>query len=46
MPYGQGAEVSFIVDIWQQLTAYPSLAAAMDSILAAIVAYGNDQSLL
>ena len=46
MPNGPGAEISFTVDIFQQLTTYPEFATAMNSVLEAVIAYATAKNLL
>lgn len=46
MPNGPGAEISFTVDIFQQLQAFPSLETAMESVLTAVIAYATDKKLI
>jgi hypothetical protein len=46
MPNGPGAEISFNVDIWQQMQAFPQLETAMEAVLAAVVAYATAKKLL
>jgi hypothetical protein len=46
MPNGPGAEISFSVDIFQQLQAFPSLETAMESVLTAVITYANAKKLI
>lgn len=46
MPSGPGAEISFTLDIYQQLQAFPSMGSAMNSVIEAIIAYAGANNLL
>jgi hypothetical protein len=50
MPRASGSEISFTLDMWNEMandpTIGPLISAAMDSITAAVVAYGQSKNLL
>jgi hypothetical protein len=46
MPNGPGAEISFTLDVFQQMTAFPALNVAMEAVVAAIVAYATAKKLI
>lgn len=46
MPAGAGSEISFTIDIFQQMQAFPALETAMNSVLEAVVAYASANKLL
>lgn len=46
MPNGPGAEVSFTVDIFQQLSPLPAFATAMNAVLEVVLQYATAKKLL
>jgi hypothetical protein len=50
MPRGPGSEISFTLDVWNEMandpTVGPLITSAMESITAAVVAYGQSKNLL
>ena len=46
MPAGPGSEISFTVDIFQQLQAFPALETAMGAVLEGVLAYASAKKLL
>jgi len=43
---GKDAEVSFTLDVWKEMTATPELAAAMEAVTTAVLAYATKKNLL
>ena len=43
---GEDSSVSFKFDLWKEVANTPELAAAMDAVLNAVVAYGTKNKLL
>jgi hypothetical protein len=46
MPNGPGADISFTVDIFQQLTTYPAFGVALNAVLDAVLTYATAKNLL
>lgn len=40
------SEVSFTLDVWKEMQDTPELAAAMDAVLTAVLAYANKKKLI
>jgi hypothetical protein len=46
MPQGRGAEISFRVDVFQQLSAYPAFGTALEAVQQAVLAYAQANKLV
>lgn len=46
MPRSQNSEISFTLDAWKEISSTPEIAAAINSIVSAVVAYATKKNLL